>query len=183
MKGKNLRRMIVGISIILCAGMTSVQAAEYDHEAKDNKMSFAWKVEGDTLAVKLAAETEGWVGIGFNPVEQMKGANFILGYVKKGEVTIVDDFGVNGNAHKTDTKLGGTSDITVVGGTETDGVTTIEFTMPLESADKNDTKIDVKGDTTVLLAFGAGRDSFLSKHQYRSTLKVNLSTGSSKKEK
>jgi hypothetical protein len=183
MKVINLQKMIVGISVILCTTVTNIYAAEYDHEAKDKKISFAWKVEGDTLAVKLAAETEGWVGIGFNPADKMKGANFILGYVKKGEVTIVDDFGVNETSHKTDTKLGGTSDITVVGGTETDGVTTIEFTMPLESADKNDTKIDVNGDTTVLLAYGAGRDSFLSKHQYRSTLKVNLSTGSSEKEK
>ncbi len=144
-----------------------LQAAEYDHEVKDKNISFAWKVEGDKLAVKLSAETEGWVGIGFNPVKEMQGANFILGYVKNGEAKIDDDFGVETNAHKSDTKLDGTSDVTLVGGTEEGGVTTIEFTIPLDSADKNDTKIDVNGDTIVLLAYGAGRDSFLAKHKYR----------------
>ncbi|MBU1566425.1 MAG: DOMON domain-containing protein [Proteobacteria bacterium] len=181
MKMKNLQKMIVGITVIFCTTVTNIQAAEYDHELQDQKITFAWKVEGDTLAVKLTAETEGWVGIGFNPVKEMKGANFILGYVKDGVAKLDDDYGVDENAHKPDTKLEGTSDVTLVGGTEIDGKTTLEFTLPLASADKNDTKIDVKGDTVVLLAYGSGRDSFLAKHKYRTALKVNLTTGASEK--
>ncbi len=181
MKGKHLQQMIVGIAVTLCLGMTNAQAAEYDHEVKDQNISFAWKVEPDTLAVKLTAKTTGWVAVGFNPTESMKDANIIIGYVKKGEVKIDDDFGNSKTSHISDTKMGGTSDITVVGGSETDGVTTIEFTMPLDSGDKNDHKIDVNGDTKVLLAYGAGRDTFLTKHKYRTALKVNLSTGASAK--
>ncbi len=180
MKVNKLQKMIIGMSVILCATVSNLQAAEYDHEVQDKKINFAWKVEGDKLAVKLTAETEGWVGIGFNPTKEMKGANFILGYVKGGVAKLDDDFGVAENSHKPDTKLNGTSDVTLVGGTETGGVTTIEFTLPLDSTDKNDTKIDVNGDTTVLLAYGGGRDSFLAKHAYRTALKINLSTGASK---
>lgn len=174
-----VQKIIIGFGITLLATVANVQAGEYAHEVKDKKIAFAWNVEGDKLAVKLTAETEGWVGIGFNPVAAMKGANFILGYVKNGKVELDDDYGINESAHKSDTKLDGTSDVTLVGGSEADGVTTVEFTIPLASADKNDTKIDVNGDTTVLLAYGAGRDSFLSKHKYRTALKVNLSTGAS----
>ncbi len=179
MKAGTIQKMIIGIGVSLFATVINVQAAEYAHEVKDKKMTFAWSVEGDKLAVKLSAETEGWVAIGFNPVTAMKGANFILGYVKNGIVELADHFGTDENAHKSDTNLEGTSDVTLVGGTESGGITTIEFTIPMASADKNDTKIDVNGDTTVLLAYGAGRDSFLSKHKYRSALKVNLSTGAS----
>ncbi len=182
MKRKHLQKMIIGIALILCTGIVNVQAAEYAHEVKDKNISFAWKVEGETLAVKLTAKTTGWVAVGFNPTESMKNANIILGYVKKGKVKIVDDYGNNKNSHIDDTKLGGTTDVNVVGGSETDGVTTIEFTMPLASGDNNDSKIDVNGDTKVLLAYGAGRDSFLAKHKYRTALKVNLSTGVSEKE-
>lgn len=181
MKVGNLKSIVIGISVILTATVINIQAADYDHEVKDKKIAFAWKIEGDKLAVKLTAETDGWVGIGFNPIKQMKGANFILGYVKKGVVELDDDFGIDENSHKSDTKLEGTSDVILIGGTETGGVTSIEFTLPLDSADKNDTKIDVNGETTVLLAYGAGRDSFKSKHKYRTTLKVNLSTGTSEK--
>lgn len=173
--------MIAGISLVLCATVTNIQAGDYDHTVQDKKISFAWKVSGETLAVKLTAETEGWVGIGFNPVSEMKGANFILGYVKDGEVKLDDDYGTDAYAHKSDTKLGSSNDVTLVGGSETGGITTIEFTIPLDSGDKNDAKIDVQGDTTVLLAYGSGRDSFLAKHKYRSALKVNLSSGTSEK--
>ncbi len=132
---------------------------------KDKKISFAWKVDGDKLAVKLAAETEGWVGIGFNPSKDMKDANFILGYVKDGKAKISDEFGDKKVLMPPTKNLGGTDDVTLVGGTEDGGMTTIEFTMPLKSADKNDgTAINVDGDTIVLLAYGAGRDSFKTKH-------------------
>ena len=181
MKTKNFHGTIIGICLLLCASVTIACAADYKHELKDKKMSFAWTVDGDNLAVKLVAETGGWVGIGFNPTNKMAGANFILGYVKKGEAKIVDEFGTEDNKHKSDTKLDGAADAVLVGGTEVDGVTTIEFTMPLDSGDKNDTKIDVNGDTIVLLGYGGGRDSFKSKHKYRSTFIVNLSTGVSEK--
>lgn len=181
MKVRNLQQMFIGIGLMLCATVSIAGATEYKHEMTDKKMSFAWTVDGDNLAVKLTAETDGWVGIGFNPTEKMAGANFILGYVKEGEAKIVDEFGTEETKHKSDKKLEGAADAVLVGGTEVDGVTTIEFTMPLDSGDKNDTKIDVKGDTTVLLGYGAGRDSFRSKHKYRSTFIVNLTTGASEK--
>ena len=178
---KRAIKAIMGMSLLLCSMVTMIQAGQYDFEVKDKKISFSWKVDGDKLAVKLAAETDGWVGIGFNPSNEMKDANFILGYVKDGETKIVDEFGDSDTSHSPDEKLGGTSDVTLIGGTETGGMTTIEFTMPLKSADKYDKTIDVNGDTIVLLAYGNGRDSFKTKHTYRTALKVNLSTGASQK--
>lgn len=182
MKKKNPWTLFIGVVFMLAMVVTSnVIAADYAHELVDQKITFSWTVNGDNLAVKLAAETDGWVGIGFNPTEQMAGANFILGYVKNGEAQVIDDFGYDENRHKSDTKLDGTTDVTLVSGTEAGGITTIEFTLPLDSGDKNDSKIDVNGDTKILLAYGAGRDSFLSKHKYRSTHTVNLTTGVFKK--
>ena len=180
MKTTRIIGIIAGMCLVLFFTSTIVGATEYQHELKDKKMSFSWTVDGEKLAVKLVAETKGWVGIGFNPVEKMAGANFILGYVKKGKAKIIDEFG-HDDKHKSDTKLGGANDVTLVEGTEVDGLTTIEFTIPLDSGDKNDGKIDANGDTTVLLGYGAGRDSFRAKHKYRSTFIVNLSTGASEK--
>lgn len=183
MKVKNIQAVVLGASLMLFGTVGNIWAADYDHEMKDKDISFAWKVDGDNLAVKISAKTEGWVGIGFNPSKEMKDANFVLGYVKNGAAKIVDEFGATEATHKSDKKLGGTDDATLVGGTEEGGVTTIEFTMPLQSADTNDTKIDVNGDTNVLLSYGAGRDSFKTKHKYRSSHKVNLSTGAAEKVK
>lgn len=172
-----------GLVIAVCLSANVVLAVDYAHELKDKDMSVAWSVDGDKLAVKMSAKTEGWVGVGFNPSKQMKDANFVLGYVKKGEAKIIDEFGTSNSKHSSDEKLGGTVDAVLVGGTEEKGITTIEFTIPLTATDKNDTTIDATGDTILLLAHGAGRDSFKSKHNYRATFKVNLSTGAAEEMK
>lgn len=179
MKTRRIISLVAMICIALTTAVSGVYGEEYDHEVKTKKMSFSWRVAGDTLAVKMSAKTEGWVGIGFNPSKKMKDANFVLGYVKKGEAKIIDEFGNGPTKHTSDKKLGGTVDATLVGGTEEGGTTTIEFTMPLKSADKYDPAIDINGDTIVLLAYGPSRDSFKTKHKYRTALKVNLSSGAS----
>ncbi|MFV0439500.1 MAG: DOMON domain-containing protein [Desulfopila sp.] len=160
-----------------CVAVGLAQAAEYDHTIESKDMTFSWKIEGDHLAAKVSAKTDGWVGVGFNPSEDMKDANFILGYVKDGEVTLQDDFGVNVTGHKSDESIGGSSDVQQIGGSENDGVTTIEFAIPLHSGDEKDGTIVADGDTVLLLAYGAGRDTFHSRHKYRTSMTVNLATG------
>ena len=169
------------IMFALLISMVNVaQSTEYQHSITEKKITFDWSVVGDQLAIRLSAPTTSWVSVGFNPSNKMKDANIVIGYVKKGEVKIVDDFGTAATQHKSDTKVGGTDNITVVGGTEEGGVTTIEFTMPLDSGDAKDGAIDPAADTKIILAHGEGRDSFRVKHKVHATMVVNLSTGAKK---
>ncbi len=180
MKTGKIINIVAVVCVLFMAVTSSVYGTDYDHEVKAKKMTFSWQVDGDTLAVKLSAPTEGWVGIGFNPSKKMQDANFVLGYVKKGEAKIIDEFGTGSTKHKSDKKLGGTTDTTLVSGTEEGGITTIEFTIPVKSSDKYDTPFDINSDTTVLLAYGPDRDSFKARHKYRTAVKINLATGVSK---
>jgi len=172
-----VQSVIVALGVLFIGGIGSAMAAGYAHEVKVKDMTFAWTADGDKLAVKVAAPTDGWVGIGFNPTDMMKDANIIIGYVKDGKVTIADEFGDRSTGHSHDTKLGGSDDVTVVGGTEEGGVTTIEFAIPLDSGDKSDNVIDINSDTKVILAYGTGRDSFKPRHKYRTSIVVNLGSG------
>lgn len=147
-------------TVFILAGSLQLQAQDYDHEVKAKNMTFSWKVEGSDLKVKMSGKTTGWVGIGFNPSTQMKDANYVLGYVKKGKASITDEFGDGERTHKSDDKLGGKNNATLIGGSEEGGVTTIEFSIPLKSDDKTDSVIDPSGKTVVLLAYGGKRDSF-----------------------
>lgn len=151
-------------------------ARDYQHSLETKKMSFAWTVEGKNLAIKINAKTKGWVGIGFNPQKKMKGANFIIGYVKKGKVKISDDFGTRTTGHSVDIKKGGKNNILSSSGSEKGGVTTLEFTIPLNSGDKTDTPLVPSGKTIVLLAYGA-RDSFRIGHKFHTIFEVNLMSG------
>jgi len=164
-------------SLFLLSLSQIVWAVDYEHETKVRGMEFAWKVADDRLHIKLTARTTGWVGIGFNPVEYMEGANYIIGYVKRGKVTLRDDYGDSARNHNSDEKLGGTDDVTLVSGEEKGRSTTLEFSLPLDSGDKYDSVLEPEGETVVLLAYGGKRDSFRGKHKFRTDLKVNLSTG------
>jgi hypothetical protein len=163
--------------VILSTGLCLAGSNGYDHKIAVENIVFEWKLSGEILHIRLAAKTEGWVGIGFNPSKRMKDANFIIGYVKEGNVTVTDHYGTTERQHEKDTKLGGQMNIGDIAGKEENGVTEITFSIPLNSAGPKDRPIWTDKDNTVLLAYGAGRDSFTAKHQFKTALKVNISTG------
>jgi hypothetical protein len=138
---------------------------------------FLWTLGQDSIDIKLSAPTTGWVGIGFNPEtpENMKGANFIIGYVKGGTAQIFDHFGTTKNKHKEDEKIEGRTDLSNLSGSEQDGRTVLEFTIPLDSGDPKDRPIS-PGKNHVLLAYGRS-DSIVLKHKFRSISEVDLTTG------
>lgn len=176
MIGKQIVTLFFAATLI---ALTAGIAGAYDHEVTEKNMSFAWKIEGDTLHGKMSAKTKGWVAVGFNPTKKMKDANFILGYVKGGKPAVTDHFGDKATGHSEDTKKGGTEDVTLVGGSEEGNRTTIEFTMPINSGDKLDGTLSADGDTILLLAYGQ-RDSFKARHKWSTSMTVNLSTGATK---
>lgn len=181
-----MRKRIISIIIPALTALLlsfSATAMEYEHELVSETVNFAWTVEGENIHVMLSAKTTSWVGVGFDPEDAMKGANFILGYINKDRdrIKVEDHYGDRRIGHKSDTKLGGTNDIITSSAKEENGVTTITFTIPLKADDKWDKPIDPSGITRILLAHGKGRDSLRSQHRYRVVYDVNLSTGESKK--
>ena len=173
-------RVFAAIFVAVClTGVSAAFGADYDHEVKAKNISFAWKIDADKLLGKISAKTDGWVAVGFNPSTKMKDANIIIGYVDGKEVKIYDHFGDKATGHSEDTKEGGSEDVTLVSGVEDGGMTTIEFTMPINSGDKLDGALSVDSDTALILAYGE-RDSIKARHKYRTEMTVNLGTGAVK---
>ncbi len=168
------------LSALLLTLTTQAVANDYQHSITEGDMTFSWSIDGDTLAAKVSGPTTGWVSVGFNPTKKMKDANIIIGYVKKGKVKITDEYGTAATQHKSDKKVGGADNVTVVGGTEEGNVTTIEFTIPLKSGDEKDTALDPAADTAVILAYGPDKDSFRLKHKKAYKVTVNLGSGATK---
>lgn len=164
-------------AVILSVCLFAFPAQSADHVVTSGKMELRWTLLPDTLEMTMKAPTEGWVAVGFAPSKGMKDANFILGYVKKGKAKVVDHYGTGMRSHKKDTQIGGTDDVTLISGTEADGITQIRFAIPLDSKDAKDRKIDPEKPLTLLVAYGKGRDSFRTKHTFRAALTVDLKTG------
>jgi hypothetical protein len=136
--------------VLNAAGFQEVRAA--------NGMVLQWKVEQDRLHVILSGQTGGWVGVGFNPSDKMKDANFIIGYVEGEEVVLEDHYGTHKGRHTVDTELEGSEDLIVTGGGESNGITRIEFTIPLDSGDASDRVLVPGNRYPVLLAYGKADD-------------------------
>ncbi len=134
-----------------------------------------WKVTGETIDFEMTAATTGWVSIGFNPTRVMKDADFIFGFVKDGEVVISDQFGTGAFSHASDEELGGEDNIISFSGSESDGKTSLNFTIPVNSGDEYDSVLTPGQTHTVLYAFGPdGADNFEKKHSNRGKVDVEF---------
>ncbi len=151
---------------------TESSALQY-HTRTAASVTLQWAVKDKNLYVILSAPTDGWVAVGFEPTRMMKDANIIIGYVKGKKVVIDDQFGVRPTSHAPDTDLGGTNDVTILGGSDIGGTTTLKFSIPLDSSDTFDRKIERGTAYTVLVAYGV-KDNLYAYHKRRGTLKITF---------
>lgn len=136
-------------------------------------VTLRYRVDGDSLRCILSAQTTGWVAVGFNPSSRMKDANFILGYVDNGTVTVRDDWGTQEMSHQADVDLGGRANVRAIQGQETSGITEVEFIIPLDSGDAFDRALTVGQSYPVLLA-RSGMDDINVQHSNRDQTTITL---------
>ena len=130
-------------------------------------VTFNYRVtdEPQNLDCELICTTTGWIGVGFDPVNIMQGANFIIGYHNAGNTFIRDDFGTSTGTHASDTSLGGVNNVFNAASSEVNGVTTLSFKIPLNSGDVFDKNLLIGGTYNIILAHGAnGADSYTASH-------------------
>ena len=178
---KNKRLPVLILAFVFLFAPLSFSAMEYQHTLELKDMHFSWTIEADQIHVELSAKTTGWVGIGFGPEKAMQEANIIIGAVKKGKFKVEDHYADRKRGHANDKKLGDKNDVLNPLGEEIDGVTTISFSYPLDTGGKYDKPINPQGTTLIMLAYGAGKDSFRNRHPFRAIYEINLSTGENKK--
>ena len=151
--------------------------AGYSQITDDNlSFDFQWQVDGGNLNVQIAAPSTGWISVGFDPSNKMADANILIGYVADGKAFLRDDFGVGQVKHGPDTGQGGTENFSNLEGEETDAVTVLRFTIPLDSGDAYDKKLQKGATYKVIYAYGPnGKDDFGTYHtKSRGSFEVTL---------
>jgi len=151
-----------------------IDAEEYAHAVEIADVQVHWTNDAETLWVGLESPGAGYVSMGFDPEQRMKGANFIIGYVDDGAVEIRDDFGIAPISHGPDVDNGGEENILEAAGREEDGRTVLEFAIPLDSGDPTDKPL-VPGETYgVLVAYHGSSDGFGVRHSTRGSGEITL---------
>ena len=137
-------------------------------------MTFRWKVVDDELDIILTSPAKGWLAVGFDPTQVMKDADIYIGFVgEEGNVSVRDDFATWFTSHEPDESLGGNSDVTVTGGSESAEGSRIHFRIPLDSGDEYDRVLTPGGEHEVMLAYGEN-DDLGKRHRDRSKFTVEL---------
>jgi hypothetical protein len=150
-----------------------ISAQNEEKEIMAEGIMLKWQIENEQINITLSASTTGWIAVGFDPSAQMLDANVIIGYVESSNTEIRDDFGDTPYTHSSDVSLGGTDNITNVSGSEEEGITELNFSIPLSSGDTFDSVL-VEGSTyPVILATGLS-DDFDSIHNVRTTVVIQL---------
>jgi hypothetical protein len=121
---------------------------------KAGKFVFLYEVDGSNLVAKVSYPTAGWVGVGFNPVKMMMGANFILGTIVDGKAVVSDEFGDSKYTHVPDSTQGGKNDIVTSDVVIDKGIMIMSFTIPLNSGDSKDAVLEKGKKIMVILAMG-----------------------------
>ncbi len=143
-----------------------IGSQEYLSEMSYGDYEIFWSNDEQYLYVALKAKTAGWVAMAVQPGSRMKNADMIFGFVKDGEVTVLDLFSTGDfGPHPPDTELGGTFDIIDFGGKEADGYTIIEFKRALDTGDQRDNKLS-SGKNKIIWSYGSA-DDFTRKHAKR----------------
>jgi len=102
-------------------------------------MEISWKNDQEYLYLAMNASTDGWLAIGFEPLEWMKNADIIMACVQSGKAVARDEYCTgNYGPHIEDTMLGGTNDITEFAGSKKAGRTVFELKRKLDTGDKFD---------------------------------------------
>jgi hypothetical protein len=141
-----------------------------------NGITLSYKIDTVDLHCVLTASTTGWIAVGFNPSNMMADANFIIGFVDDRSVEMRDDWGVSNTGHQSDISLGGVNNITVISGMEVEGITELEFKIPLDSQDIYDRILEENGTYPVILAKGSS-DDFDSYHNAVGFSEIVLGAG------
>jgi len=133
-----------------------------------------WRNDDKDIYMALEGRTDGYVAIGFEPTQEMKDADMVMGWVSGDNVTVLDLFSTgNYGPHPPDEELGGRNDILEFGGSESNNVTLIEFKRMMDTGDQFD-KSFKPGQTVNIIWSMSSSDSLAVRHRERGEAMISL---------
>ncbi|MCU0799167.1 MAG: hypothetical protein MUC62_05790 [Candidatus Thermoplasmatota archaeon] len=130
-------------------------------KANNDKFELHWTLNVTSIDIAIRAQVTGYVSIGIDPtpLQQMKDADMIFGWVSGGIAHAEDHFANGLTTHANDMDLGGSYDIISYNGTETGIWTTFEFRRNLTTSDTYDKPIKTDKAMTIIWAVSSSDDT------------------------
>ena len=168
---RTIKLLIILLSLILIfpLGLKFVKSQENYIKIFESGENFKlyYYLKGNIVYFKMEGKTTGYIAIGFNPTSKMMNADMVFGFVKEGKVTVFDAYSTGQyGPHPEDISLGGKYSILESKGSESNGITTIEFSRYLDTKDKYDNVLTLDKEIKIIWAI-SDKDDFNAVHSKR----------------
>jgi len=160
------------VSLILC--MASFRAGAQKTTTVSD-ISFTYTIEEELLKCTLEAKTNGWIGVGFNDKNSIVNSDLLLFNIIKGKASNRDLYVKSAGNPRRDSDLGGTNTIQLISGVEKDGITSVVFSIPLNSGDPFDFEHHLNEPFWLILAYSK-EDDFEHHSRVRKHISFKLET-------
>ena len=164
--------MIKKLSILLL-GFSIISLTAQQQKLAVGGMEVDWEFDQDTIVFTATAPDDGWIGLGFNSHDAIKGANlFLFNHTKKGSAAM-EYFVLNPGNPKPVKSLGSQEQLIAYSTKEMDGKTQVRFSLPTTAVD--DYHFDLGPNTTLwLICAYSMEDEFEHHSRMRKHVKVTL---------
>jgi hypothetical protein len=161
----------------------AVNEGEYANMYHDELigMMLRWQAVDDIMYIAMVAPGTGWVGLNFMPMDGTIHGDTVIGYVDvESQEAFMSDQVAPGDAHFPhfdDRQHGGETSFIEIAGTESDGVTVIEFSRALMTGEPTDAPFMDMGLMT-MLSFHPTADDYVSYHsKWYNVVTINYISG------
>jgi len=161
----------------------TIDEGEYGHWYHDDLIGMVlyWQAVGDVMTIGMVAPGTGWVGLNFMPENGTIHGDTVIGYVDGDtQETFLSDQVAPGDAHfphYDDRQHGGLRSFIEVGGSEREGVTTIEFSRAIDTGEPTDAVFMNMGLMT-MISFHPTADDYVSYHsKWYDVITINYISG------
>lgn len=147
-------KQIVVLNCLMCAFTWC-----YGQQTKEvSGIRFTYQVVGKELKCTLEAPTNGWIGVGFNHKNAIEGSDLLLFNGISGKFSSTDLFVKGAGNPVKDENNGGANHIRLENGVERDAYTRVDFSIPMDSKDRNDFVHKTNTSYWLILAYSVDDD-------------------------
>jgi DOMON domain len=164
------------IIIIACSMLTflSCRAQQKNMQTiSQNGMTVTWYHQNERIYFGVSAPTEGWVAIGFNFSDDIKGTYLLMGNVINDKPNVVEHYTVSAGNYKPLTAFAVLSQVQHIEGAENKNNTVLNFSIPVKAKSKYQKDLS-PGLKYVLHIAYSRKDNFQHHSMMRTTVNISL---------
>ena len=118
------------------------------------ELELRWEISKDRLIIIVQGPSKGRISVALGAESDISGANVLVAWVDDmmGIAMGEDHFGTGPEEHKNDMELGGSQNIQVLAGRQTEDMTEVTFAIPLITDDEYDIPLEAGKSYPVIIS-------------------------------